>query len=102
MAASARGFLTTITAPSRSYTPSVPRPGRSSGALAVEVLEQVVGGQFDRLVVPLRGPVDAGDEGRPVYAPEVAVDEGVAGLGLIGGPLGQGQVPVGVFLARVL
>jgi hypothetical protein len=32
-----------------------------SGASAIEVLEQVVGGQFNVFVIPLRGSVDAGD-----------------------------------------
>ena len=39
-----------------------------SGASAIEVLEQVVGGQFNIFVIELCGSVDAGDESRAVDA----------------------------------
>ena len=60
-----------------------------------------MGGQLDLLVPPLGRPVVAGDEAHPVDAPEVAVDEGVARLGLVGGAVGQAEVPRGVLLPRV-
>src|SRR5205807_793562 len=50
---------------------------------------------------PLRRPVDAGDEGAAMDAAEVAPDERVAGLGLLGGAFGQPQMPGAVLLPRV-
>jgi hypothetical protein len=76
-------------------------PQKGSAAALVEVLEQVVGGQLDLLVAPFGGPVLAGDQAHAVEAAEVAVDEGVAGLGVVAGPVGEGQVPVGVLLPGV-
>ena len=58
-------------------------------------------GELDRLVPPLGGAVDAGDETGPVDASEVADDERVAGLRLVAGPVGQAEVPVGVLLPGV-
>ena len=55
-----------------------------SGAGVVEVLQEFVGGELDLLVVPLCGPVLARDQTHPVNAPEVAVDEAVAGFRLVG------------------
>ena len=61
-----------------------------------------MGGELDRLVAPLGRAVDAGDQGRAVDAgdqgravdaAEVAIDEGAARLGLVGGALGQAEVP---------
>jgi hypothetical protein len=74
---------------------------KSSAAALVEVLEQVVGGELDLLVVPFGGPVLAGDQAHAVEAAEVAVHEGVAGLGLAAGAVGQGQVPQGGLLPGV-
>src|SRR6478672_5246685 len=62
----------------------------------VQPLQEDVGGQFDLLVPPLGGPVQAGDDAHPVDAPEVAVDERVPGLGLIGGTVGETEMPPGV------
>ena len=53
-----------------------------SGTSAIEVLGQVVGGQFNLFVIELCGSVHAGDESRAVDAAQVAVDEGVTSLGL--------------------
>src|SRR5215218_905924 len=69
-----------------------------SAAALVEVLEEVVGGELDLLVAPFGGPVQAGDQAHAVQAAEVAVDEGVPGLSLVGGAVGEGQVPLGVLL----
>ena len=55
-----------------------------------------MGRQLDVLVAPLGGPIDARDEGGPMNAAEVPVDEGVPGLRPIGGPLGQPEMPLGV------
>ena len=56
---------------------------RNSAAPGVELLQEVVGGELDLLVAPLGRPVQAGDQADAVDAPEVAVDERVAGLGLV-------------------
>src|SRR3954449_4215509 len=58
-------------------------------------------GELDRLVVPLGGAVAAGDEPGAVHSPEVAVHEGVAGLGLVLRPRREGEVPGAVLLPRV-
>ena len=76
------------------------RPSVSRGPL-VQELQQVVGRQLDLLVPPLGGAVQAGDQAIAVDAAKVAVDEPVAGLGLVGGALGQAEVPVGVLLPGV-
>ena len=49
----------------------------------------------------LRGPVVAGDQSRAVQAPEVAMHERVPGLGLVGGAVGEAEVPPGVVAPRV-
>jgi hypothetical protein len=61
-----------------------------------------VGGELDGLVAILGGPEVAGDDARPMDAPEVADDERVAALGLVGRPIGQAQVPGGVSIPVVL
>jgi hypothetical protein len=74
------------------------RRKRTAGALRalpVEQLQQLVGGQLDFLVSPLGGSVVAGDQAGPVDSAEVAVDERVPGLCLVGGALGQPEVPLG-------
>src|SRR5689334_5881545 len=95
---SATGWSTPSTPPMVA-SGMAPPPG--SGPDRVEVLEQVVGSQLDLLVLPLGRPVDAGDEAGAVHPAEVAVHEGVAGLGLVGGPDGEPQVPGGVLGPRV-
>jgi hypothetical protein len=65
-----------------------------SGARLVKELQQVVCGQFDVLVPPLRSAVDAGDQAGAMNTAEVSVDDGVAGLGLVGRTLGQAQMPL--------
>ena len=57
-----------------------------------------MGGEFNVLVPPLSGAVQAGDDPRPVQMAEVAVDERVPGLRLVGGAGGESQVPRGVFV----
>jgi hypothetical protein len=64
-----------------------------SGASAIEVLEQVVGGQFNLLVVELCGTVDAGDEPRAVHAAQIAAHECVTRLGLVIGLAREGEMP---------
>ena len=57
------------------------RKGRISyrlGGRGVELLLQPVRGSLDLLVTPLSGPVEAGDQGASVKAPEVTVDERVS------------------------
>ena len=53
------------------------------------------------LVAPLGGAVVARDQAHPVDAAEVAVDERVARLGLVGRPVGEPEVPGGVLVPRV-
>ena len=60
-----------------------------------------MGGELDRLVTPLGGPVDARDEACAMDSPEVAVDECVARLRAIACPVGESQVPIGVLIPRV-
>ena len=64
-----------------------------SAAGRVQQLQQVVRGKLDLLVPPLRGAVDARDQAGPVHPAEVAVDERVAGLGLVVGADCQAEVP---------
>ena len=68
-----------------------------SGCL-VEVLQQVVRGELDLLVPPLRRPVHARDQTGPVDPAEIAVHECVARLGLVVRALGQAEVPLRVVL----
>ena len=84
-----------------SRTSNAPTERGGSGVAGVEALQQVVGGQFDRLVPPLGGPVHAGDEAGAVHPPEVAVDERVARLRLVVGPVGEAEVPRRVLVPRV-
>ena len=70
-------------------------------ALRVEPLQQLVGGELDRLVAPLGGAVHAGDQPHAVDAAEVAVDERVARLRLVVRALGEPEVPLGVLVPRV-
>src|ERR1700712_662937 len=84
------------------------QPGKSNSRAAdalragvVEVLQKIVCRQFDVLVAPLGSPVLTGDEAHPVQAPEVAVDEGVAPLGLVGCPIREAEVPRAVLVPRV-
>jgi two-component system OmpR family sensor kinase len=67
----------------------------------VKPLQKLVRGELDVLVPPLGRPVHAGDDAHPVDAPEVPVHEGIPGLGLVGGPLGQAEVPAGVLFPGV-
>ncbi len=67
----------------------------------VETLQELVRGELDLLVPPFGCPVHAGDDAHPVDAPEVPVHEGVPCLRLVGGPLGQAEVPAGVLFPGV-
>src|SRR5690606_12635050 len=59
----------------------------------VEFLQQVVGSAFHRLVPPLGRAVDARDQAGSVHTPEVSRDEGVPGLRLLVGAIGEAEVP---------
>src|SRR5829696_5201437 len=72
-----------------------------SAADLVEVLEQPVCGELDRLVAPLRGPKDARDERSSMDALQVSVDESVASLRAVLGAVGQTEVPRRVFVPRM-
>jgi two-component system, OmpR family, sensor kinase len=67
----------------------------------VKPLQELVRGELDLLVPPFGRPVHAGDDAHPVDAPEVPVHEGVPGFRLVGGPLGQAEVPAGVLFPGV-
>ena len=74
----------------------MPSPGDG-----VQALQQVVRRQLDLLVTPLRGAIDARDQGRPMDPTEIAADEGVAGLGLVARALRETEVPRGVLIPGV-
>src|SRR5262245_23438409 len=76
-------------------------PGSAEAASVIEVLQQVVGGALDLLVVPLGGAVQARDDTHAVDAAEVTEHEGVASLGLVGRALGETEVPPRVLVPRV-
>jgi hypothetical protein len=65
------------------------------------MLEEPVSGKLDRLVPPLGGPVDTGDQRRSMNTLQVAVDERVAGFRPVCGAIRQPEVPVGVLLPGV-
>ena len=71
------------------------------GADSIEELEQFVRGELDFLVSPLRSPVHAGDEGSAMHSPQVAVDEGVSALRLVGRAVGEREMPLGVVIPPV-
>src|SRR6266511_5241310 len=77
------------------------RTAASSAGLSVEVLQELVCCQLDLLVPPLRSTVVAGDQPHPVQTAEVAVDERVARLRLLGRALGEAKMPGGVLLPGV-
>ena len=83
--------------------PSRPRATTASGVSLRRRRAAAAGGgpQLHGLVAPLRRPVHARDEAAAVDAAEVAVHEGVAGLGLVGGTHRQPEVPGAVLLPVV-
>jgi hypothetical protein len=72
-----------------------------SGFPAVQALQEFVGGELDVLVPPLGSPVVTGDDAYAVKTAEVALDEGVPGLGVVFGAIGEPEMPPGVFLPPV-
>src|SRR6476620_4925007 len=60
---------------------------RRSRRRLVQVLEKPMGCELDLLVAPLRCTEMAGDDSRPMDAPEITEDEGIAGLGLVRGAI---------------
>src|SRR5919106_4163186 len=69
-----------------------------SHAQRVEPLQQLVRDELDLLVAPLGCAVVAGDQAHAMDPAEVAVDERVAGLRLVGGALGEPEGPLRVLL----
>ena len=67
-----------------------------SGSLAIEVLQEIVGSEFDLFVSPLRGSVLASDQAGPMHSTKVPVDETVSGFGVLTGTFCQSEVPLGV------
>ena len=74
---------------------TLPRCGRLApdAGGAIEQLEQLVRRQLDLLVTPLGGAELAGDDARPMDPSEVADDERVATLRLVGRAIGQAEEP---------
>ena len=66
-----------------------------------EHLKQLVRDELDVLVTPLGGPVVARDQAHSMHPTEVPVHECVLGLGVLGGALGESQMPLGVLLPGV-
>src|SRR6266508_4621174 len=85
----------------RRYERQVILERASSGALSVEILQELVCCKLDLLVPPLRGTVVVGDQPHPVQTAEVAVDKRVARLRLLGRTLGEAEMPGGVFVPGV-
>src|SRR6185437_8683230 len=81
--------------------PASARLDLGDAGLSVEVLEELVGGLLDRLVAPLGGTEEDGDDPGPMDAPEVAEDERVARLRVVRGTLGEPEVP-GAVLGPVM
>src|SRR4051794_5420190 len=73
---------------------------RRNPSCPVEVLQEVVSAQLDRLVAPLGRPVDTGDERAAVHPPEVTENEGVTRLGVVVGRGTHTQVPGGALVPR--
>jgi hypothetical protein len=61
-----------------------------------------VRGDHDLGVLPFGGPVIAGDQAHAVQSTKVTEHEGIAGLGLIGCSLGEGEVPSRILLPSVV
>jgi hypothetical protein len=65
------------------------------------MLQKLMGGELDLLVAPLSCPVLARDQAHSMDAPEVAVDECVPGLRIVGRTVGEPEMPAGVVVPRV-
>ena len=68
---------------------------------AVELLQQIVGGNLHDLVAPFRRSIDARDQPAPMNSAKVTEHEGISRLRLIRSALGQTEVPRGVLVPRV-
>ena len=86
----------------RGISPVLPdrRPGRL-GPGGVEVLQELVGGELDVLVVPLGGSVDAGDEARTGAPGGGRRTRRRSGPSSRRWRLGEAEVPGGVVVPRV-
>ena len=82
---------------------SSPPPDASAAQalVLVEELEQLVRGELDLLVPPLRGAVLGGDQTGAMQAAKVAEDERVAGLRLVARAFGEPEMPLAVLVPRV-
>ena len=65
------------------------------------MLQELMCGQLDFLMPPLRCPIDAGDQRRTVHPPQVTEDERIPRLGFISRTLGKAEMPGGVLLPGV-
>src|SRR5688572_1381113 len=70
----------------------------SPPTLSVKVLQQLMSGELDLFVSPLRCAVDACDQPRPMEPAEVAIDEPVPCLGLLCCSVSQAQVPLRILV----
>jgi hypothetical protein len=72
-----------------------------SRSSVVEVLKKVMRSELDLLVPPLGRSVLTSDQAHPMDTPEIAVDECMPGLGVIGRTVRESQMPGGVLIPRV-
>src|SRR5262249_22240096 len=89
--------------PRQASAPAAERPAWHAGSRSpvVKVLQELVRGELDLLMPPLGGPVVACDDAHAMDATEIPVDKRVPGLGVVGGTVGEPEMPSGVFLPRV-
>src|SRR4026209_1406525 len=80
---------------------AAPASVRADAGPCVQLLEEIVGGELDRLLAPLRGAGAAGDEARSMDSPEVAEHEGVTSLCLVGRADRLAEMPRAVLVPRM-
>jgi hypothetical protein len=68
----------------------------------IQVLKQIVRGQFDLLVTPLGCSIATCDQTHPMQTPEVPVHERMSSLRLRIGTLGEPQVPERILIPIVV
>jgi hypothetical protein len=81
-----------------------PRGDRQLGgsrSRLVEVLQELMSGELDLLMSPLRGPVLTGDQAHPMDAAEIAIDERISSLRVVARTVGESEMPSGVLVPGV-
>ena len=66
------------------------------------MLQDLMGGELDLLVLPLRRPVTTSDHPHPMQAAKVPVDEGMTRFRLGTSPFGDAEMPFPILLPRVV